>query len=114
VSCNRPLSPPLSDACPLAQQRTLVFLDPSSHSGAPAWPLRNVLTYLNRAHSTNEIRIVAVRESSSRTAILKLKSAEASTSAEESRPSVVGWEKNDKGKLGPRLANLAPLMDPTK
>jgi hypothetical protein len=28
------------------------------------------------------------------------------------RPSVVGWEKNEKGKLGARMADLAPLMDP--
>lgn len=28
--------------------------------------------------------------------------------------SVVGWEKNEKGKLGPRMADLAPLMDPTR
>ncbi|ORY74529.1 E1-like protein-activating [Leucosporidium creatinivorum] len=97
-----------------AAERTLVFLDPSSHASAPGWPLRNVLTYLNRSHSVSEIRVVAVRDSSSRTAILKLKPSEASTSAPESRPSVVGWGKNDKGKLGPRMANLAPLMDPTK
>ena len=30
------------------------------------------------------------------------------------RPGVVGWEKNDKGKLGPKMADLAPLMDPTR
>ena len=28
------------------------------------------------------------------------------------RPSVVGWEKNETGKLGARMADLAPLMDP--
>ena len=31
-----------------------------------------------------------------------------------SRPSAVGWEKNPQGKLGPRLADLAPMMDPTR
>lgn len=30
------------------------------------------------------------------------------------RPSAVGWEKNPQGKLGPRLADLAPMMDPTR
>ena len=29
-------------------------------------------------------------------------------------PKSVGWEKNTAGKLGPRLADLAPLMDPTR
>ena len=31
-----------------------------------------------------------------------------------SRPAAVGWEKNPQGKLGPRLADLAPMMDPTR
>lgn len=33
---------------------------------------------------------------------------------EEGRPGVVGWEKNDQGKLGPRMADLGPLLDPVK
>ena len=32
----------------------------------------------------------------------------------QSRCSAVGWEKNPQGKLGPRLADLAPMMDPTR
>jgi ubiquitin-like modifier-activating enzyme ATG7 len=28
------------------------------------------------------------------------------------RPGVVGWEKNAAGKLGARLADLGPMMDP--
>ena len=30
------------------------------------------------------------------------------------KPSAVGWEKNVQGKLGPRMADLAPMMDPTR
>ena len=32
----------------------------------------------------------------------------------DATPSAVGWEKNVQGKLGPRLADLAPMMDPTR
>lgn len=32
----------------------------------------------------------------------------------QARPSAVGWEKNTHGKLGARLADLAPMMDPTR
>lgn len=28
--------------------------------------------------------------------------------------SAVGWEKNDKGKLGPRVVDLGPTMDPLR
>ena len=30
------------------------------------------------------------------------------------RPSAVGWEKNIQGKLGARMADLAPMMDPAR
>ena len=30
------------------------------------------------------------------------------------RPTAVGWEKNVQGKLGARLADLAPMMDPSR
>lgn len=29
-------------------------------------------------------------------------------------PTVVGWERNAAGKLGPKMADLGPLMDPSK
>jgi len=32
--------------------------------------------------------------------------------SENERPKSLGWEKNVKGKLGPREVDLAPLMDP--
>jgi ubiquitin-like modifier-activating enzyme ATG7 len=73
------------------------------------------LTYLAVAHSVSEIRLVSYRDTSdassiNRVAAVRLKSSgEVATGA---RPGVVGWEKNDKGKLGPRMADLAPLMDP--
>lgn len=104
----------------LSSQRTLIFLDPSSHPSAPGWPLRNVLTYLTATHSVSSLRIIAYRDSPeesgrSRVGTLKLKSAaEGSSLAVGGKPRVVGWEKNDKGKLGPRMADLAPLMDPTR
>ena len=40
---------------------------------------------------------------------------ESATEADaNTRPSTVSWEKNPQGKLGPRLADLAPMMDPAR
>jgi len=39
-------------------------------------------------------------------------SCAASGGGQRERPSAVGWEKNVQGKLGPRVADLAPMMDP--
>ncbi|GJN92628.1 hypothetical protein Rhopal_005663-T1 [Rhodotorula paludigena] len=87
-------------AIPLEQVRTawandVPAQDPSSHLSALGWPVRNVLSYLSLSPSLSTPPIRTLR------LIAK-------------RPSVVGWEKNDKGKLGPRMADLAPLMDPTR
>jgi ubiquitin-like modifier-activating enzyme ATG7 len=32
----------------------------------------------------------------------------------KAKPGAIGWEKNVQGKLGPRVADLAPMMDPTR
>jgi hypothetical protein len=37
-----------------------------------------------------------------------------STTVSTPRPQVVGWEKNAAGKMGARMADLAPMMDPVR
>lgn len=94
----------------------MIFLDPSTHEQAFGWPLRNVLTYLSTQHQLSKIRVIAFRDSENATGSSRVVTLSRKTVAElegSARPGVVGWEKNDKGKLGPRLADLAPLMDPT-
>jgi ubiquitin-like modifier-activating enzyme ATG7 len=34
--------------------------------------------------------------------------------AKDMKPNAVGWEKNIQNKLGPRVADLAPMMDPAR
>jgi ubiquitin-like modifier-activating enzyme ATG7 len=41
-------------------------------------------------------------------------STPAAAGAVATRPSAVGWEKNVQGKLGARMADLAPMMDPSR
>lgn len=105
-------------------QRTIGFLDPSALPSNPGWPLRNLLAYLlalypETAHGT---RVLAWRDLEppvagstagwkSRFGILK---QAADPAAPTTKPSAVGWEKNVQGKLGPRVADLAPMMDPAR
>lgn len=93
-------------------QRTIGFLDPSAQASAPGWPLRNLLAYLRAVHpeATRAVRVLCWRgdASSSRFGILR----GGPTGTE--KQNVVGWEKNVQGKLGPRVADLAPMMDPKR
>ncbi|GAA5935779.1 hypothetical protein JCM1841_004129 [Sporobolomyces salmonicolor] len=97
--------------------RTVVFSDPSSHATAPGWPLRNALLYLSLSPAqpsrlVTSLRLIALREGSALSAVVKLKEGEAAEPGK--KPATVGWEKNEKGKLGPRMADLGPLMDPVR
>ncbi|GAA5970868.1 hypothetical protein JCM11641_004487 [Rhodosporidiobolus odoratus] len=100
-----------------SEDRGIVFQDPSSHPTAPGWPLRNALTYLFASPSSSlsppltSVRLTSVRDGSAVSTVIRVKVGGAD-SAE--RPATVGWEKNEKGKLGPRMADLGPLMDPTR
>ena len=101
-------------------QRTLVYLDPSSHASAPGWTLRNILSYLSLSPSfpITSLRLILIRDSSCLSTTIQLKPKATPTPSAESNekklPSVVGWEKNPSGSLGPRLADLGPLMDPVR
>ncbi|KAG6826696.1 hypothetical protein H0H92_014812 [Tricholoma furcatifolium] len=101
--------------------RTVGFIDPSAHPTNPGWPLRNLLAYLRALYpeNTTSVRVLCWRDSElpsssswkSRFGVIEVP-ADAPSSTD--RPSAVGWEKNPQGKLGPRMADLAPMMDPTR
>ena len=96
-------------------QQTIGFLDPSAQASAPGWPLRNLLAYLRAIHpeATQTVRVLCWRgdASSSRFGILR---GGPISGTETEKPSAVGWEKNVQGKLGARIADLAPMMDPKR
>ncbi|KAF8227163.1 E1-like protein-activating [Tricholoma matsutake] len=104
---------------PLSSQ-TIAFVDPSALPTNPGWPLRNLLAYLRALYpdSTSTLRVLCWRDYEishstwkSRFGVLQIGG---SATNETGRPAAVGWEKNLQGKLGPRLADLAPMMDPTR
>ena len=84
-----------------------------------------MLAYLRALYpsATSTVRILRWRDSEiapsnaawkSQIGTLYLATSESTTVDPQNRPSAVGWEKNPQGKLGPRLADLAPMMDPTR
>lgn len=98
------------------------FLDPSAIPENPGWPLRNLLAYLRSLSpsTTASLRVLCWRDTEpphagsgwrSRFGVVE---AGVPQEATDARPSAVGWEKNVQGKLGPRVADLAPMMDPTR
>jgi len=104
-------------------QRMVGFVDPSALPDNPGWPLRNLLAYLRALYpsSTSTVRVLCWRDNDAPAADKPWKSrfgivetAGTVDGGATTRPSAVGWEKNVQGKLGPRLADLAPMMDPTK
>ncbi|KAG0294117.1 Autophagy protein 7 [Dissophora globulifera] len=93
------------------------FADPSSLDSHPGWPLRNLLAMILHQWKITNVRVLCYREVPGKQDIgsSKLFTAQvASYSPTTDCPKAVGWEKNAQGKLGPRLADLAPLMDPAR
>jgi ubiquitin-like modifier-activating enzyme ATG7 len=104
-------------------QRILGFVDPSANPQSPGWPLRNLLTLVyTRFGVKGPLKVLAWRDTESvgmnhvwrsRLGVVSVASG-STTAVDVTRPAAVGWEKNTQGKLAPRLADLAPMMDPTR
>ncbi|XP_065836994.1 ubiquitin-like modifier-activating enzyme ATG7 [Oscarella lobularis] len=96
------------------------FSDPCTLEKNPGWPLRNYLVLL--AHiwkgKFDSIDVLCYRDrtlqgvrSSSHSLVLKVKLP---TLPSDGNLKCVGWEKNKKQKLGPRIVDLSSSMDPSR
>ena len=74
--------------------------------------MRNLLAYLRAVHpeATQTVRVLCWRGDASSSRVGVLRGGPSGTD----KPSAVGWEKNVQGKLGARIADLAPMMDPKR
>ncbi|KAL0953093.1 hypothetical protein HGRIS_004364 [Hohenbuehelia grisea] len=106
--------------------QTVAFIDPSAAPDNPGWPLRNLLAYLRALYpkTSSGVRVLCWRDSindvspspstwKSRFGVVHVEESEAPATS-SIRPAAVGWEKNPQGKLAPRMADLAPMMDPSR
>uniref|UniRef100_A0A7N8XF36 Ubiquitin-like modifier-activating enzyme ATG7 n=1 Tax=Mastacembelus armatus TaxID=205130 RepID=A0A7N8XF36_9TELE len=100
---------------------TVGVYDPCTLSQHPGWPLRNLLVLLaNQWGSklgTVELlcfrdRTLQGRRSIQHSVILQVKLPELRKNSV--CPKSVGWEKNPKGAMGPRMVNLSECMDPKR
>jgi len=104
------------------EQRYLVFIDPAVHPQAAGWPLRNLLAYINTQYgkAARKFKVIGYRDPLGeqqsltvvRSVVVTIELPEQEST--QGRLAAVGWEKNAAGKLGPRMADLAPMMDPTR
>ncbi|XP_071179082.1 ubiquitin-like modifier-activating enzyme ATG7 [Mytilus edulis] len=97
------------------------FADPCTLDSNPGWPLRNYLLYISYhwGDKFKNAEILCFRDRSkdgvrdvSHSIILTLNISSTKTLTE--CPKSVGWEKNERQKLGPRVVNLSSSMDPVR
>ncbi|KAL2807212.1 ubiquitin-like modifier-activating enzyme ATG7 isoform e [Daubentonia madagascariensis] len=105
-------------------QRTKVTIgvyDPCNLAQYPGWPLRNFLVLAAHRWSSSfqSVEVLCFRDRTMQGArdvahsiIFEVKLPEMAFSPD--CPKAVGWEKNQKGGMGPRMVNLSECMDPKR
>ncbi|XP_064398702.1 ubiquitin-like modifier-activating enzyme ATG7 [Halichondria panicea] len=99
----------------------LGFSDPSTLESNPGWPLRNYLI-MAAAQWGDKVGMVDVlcyrdytregRRVNSHS--LYVKGIKLTKMSSTDLPKVMGWERNDKNKLAPKMVNLSSSMDPVR
>ncbi|KAM9800601.1 ubiquitin-like modifier-activating enzyme ATG7 isoform 1-T4 [Syngnathus typhle] len=95
--------------------------DPCTLSQHPGWPLRNLLVLLasQRGAKVDTVEVLCFRDrtlqgsrSIQHSVVFHVKLPE--LPSDSACPKSVGWEKNAKGAMGPRMVNLSECMDPKR
>ncbi|XP_061689680.1 ubiquitin-like modifier-activating enzyme ATG7 [Syngnathoides biaculeatus] len=103
------------------QKVTVGVYDPCTLSQHPGWPLRNLLVLLasQRDAKADTVEVLCFRDrtlqgsrSIQHSVIFQVKLPE--LPLDLACPKSVGWEKNAKGVMGPRMVNLSECMDPKR
>uniref|UniRef100_A0A3Q2TCY0 Ubiquitin-like modifier-activating enzyme ATG7 n=1 Tax=Fundulus heteroclitus TaxID=8078 RepID=A0A3Q2TCY0_FUNHE len=101
---------------------TVGVYDPCTLSQHPGWPLRNLLVLLAKqwGSKVDLVEVLCFRDrtlqgnrSIQHSVVFQVKLPELPNNSGMCLKSV-GWEKNPKGALGPRMVNLSECMDPKR
>uniref|UniRef100_A0A671VY70 Ubiquitin-like modifier-activating enzyme ATG7 n=1 Tax=Sparus aurata TaxID=8175 RepID=A0A671VY70_SPAAU len=104
-----------------AKKVTVGVYDPCTLSQHPGWPLRNLLVLLAYRWGSmlDTVEVLCFRDrtlqgsrSIQHSLIFQIKLPELPLNS--ACPKSVGWEKNPKGAMGPRMVNLSECMDPKR
>ncbi|XP_068598554.1 ubiquitin-like modifier-activating enzyme ATG7 [Brachionichthys hirsutus] len=104
-----------------AEKVTVGVYDPCTLSQHPGWPMRNLLVLLAKQWGSklDTVEVLCFRDRTlqgsrsiqhSLVFHIKLPKIPCTTAC----PKSVGWEKNVKGAMGPRMVNLSECMDPKR
>ncbi|XP_053324577.1 ubiquitin-like modifier-activating enzyme ATG7 [Spea bombifrons] len=103
------------------EKLTLGFYDPSTLPSHPGWPLRNMLAMVAYQWGSRfpSVEVISVRDRTMQgardvTHSLAFQITLPQTTLSQACPKAVGWEKNQKGVMGPRMVNLSECMDPKR
>ena len=97
------------------EKMRLAFADSCCAATHPGWALRNLAVLASLRWSARELDVVCVRSRKGRVAAeacVKFTMSIPEFDAEKMK--VVGWERNARGKTGPRKVDLGVSMDPTQ
>lgn len=86
-------------------------MDPSTSQDALGWPIRNALYFIHSKYNISSLKILCFKGDIASSLVVD---TELPSTSNYSEGKAVGWERNAQGKLGPRLADLGPLMDPAR
>lgn len=101
------------------EDRYVAFVDPSNYPENPSWPLRNLLVLIRHRYKLQDVQILCYRDThikrhEARSIVLPLVMDPVENMEVIKIPKITGWERNAKGELKPRMANLGEYMDPVR
>lgn len=101
------------------EDRYVCFVDPSTYSEGPGWPLRNLLILIRQRFRLTKVKILCYRDvwarrHEARSVVLPIEMESVEGMDIKEMPKVTGWERSRNGKLQAQQANLGDYMDPAR